>query len=144
MSEHGASKHERAPKRRPGTDRNRRGLRSPRRSKRLNITLSEPESEIIRDGSSRSNLSMAAFVARAALAEARGARDPAHAELRAALSELMRVGERVRRLAEALDRASTAPRSDGPAQWPGSCARSCARLVDRLDRLAEEICRRLP
>ncbi|MEV5571772.1 hypothetical protein AB0L06_17105 [Spirillospora sp. NPDC052269] len=144
MSEPGGPKHEQVPKRRPGTDRNRRGLQSPRRSKRLNITLSEPESEIIREGSSRSNLSMAAFVARAALAEAKGLRDPAHAERRAALREFMRAGERVRRLGEALDRASATTCSDDPARRLDACARSCTRLVDRLDRLADEICRRLP
>ncbi|MFC4906910.1 plasmid mobilization protein [Actinomadura gamaensis] len=133
-----------APKRRHGTDQNRRRHQSPRRDKKITFSLSRQEYAVLRDAARRSHLAVGAFVAHAALAEATGAGRADHAELRALLGELMQAGGQVRRLGVNLNQAVAALHSGELAQQLGAYAHACARAVDKLDRTADEICRRLP
>ncbi|MEV4252208.1 hypothetical protein AB0J52_03450 [Spirillospora sp. NPDC049652] len=132
------------PRRRRGTNQNRRRHQSPRRDKKITFSLSQQEYAALRDAASRSHLAVGAFVAHAALAEANGTRRPDQAELRMLLEELMHVGGQVRRLGVNLNQAVAALHSGELTQQLGAYAHACARAVVKLDRTADEICRRLP
>lgn len=91
------------PKARRGTGQNRRSPASARREKRINISLTLEEHEVVQAAARRSGQTGATFIARVALAEARGVHDPLHAELRALLKELMCAGQQVRSLKSRFD-----------------------------------------
>ncbi len=135
---------EQTPKRRRGADQNRRRPQSPPRDKKITIKLSQQEYADVREAAHRPHWAVRAFVAHTVMSEAKGIRQPGHAELRVLLEELMHVGGQVRQLSVNLNQAITELGSGELTQQLAAHAHACAQVVDKVDRVADEICRHLP
>ncbi|MFC5183833.1 plasmid mobilization protein [Actinomadura harenae] len=142
MSEEPISKQ--AAERRPGTGRTKRRRQSPPRDKTIDFRLTQQEYAALREAANRSHWALRAFVAHTVLSEVKGTRKPEHAELRALLEELMQVGGEIRQLGVTLDQVAAELHPGELTQQLGADAQACARLVDKVDRVADAICRRLP
>ncbi|MEV5574477.1 hypothetical protein AB0L06_30965 [Spirillospora sp. NPDC052269] len=91
----------------------------------------------------REHLALGAYVAQAALAQASGVPSADQSLLRELLKELMQARSQVRRLGVNLNQSVAALHSGELTEQLGAYARACARTVDKLDRTADEVCRRL-
>lgn len=136
-------------RKREATRRNRRAHQSPRRSRSVLAYLSDEEHAVLETAAEREHLALGAYVAQAALAQATlaqasGVSRADQSLLRELLRELMQARSQVRRLGVNLNQSVAALHSGELTEQLGAYARACAQTVNKLDRTADEVCRRLP
>jgi Mobilization protein NikA len=122
----------------------RRSRHPSRRTRRLELCLSDDEHARLSMAAQRAGLATGAYAARAALAAADGKAAPADAPFREALGELIRAAGLVRRIGVNLNQAVAKLNATG--QRSGDLlpyAAESARRAERLDAAAEHLRRRL-
>jgi hypothetical protein len=122
----------------------RRSRLSNRRCRRVEFSLTNKEFDDLNAAAARAGLARGAYAAEAALSVARGVACQADSPFREALGEFIRAAGLVRRIGVNLNQAvaklnATGQRSDDLLPY----AAACLRRAERLDAVAEEICRRL-
>jgi Mobilization protein NikA len=122
----------------------RRSRHPSRRTRRLELYLSDDEHTRLKTAAQRAGLAPGAYAARAALAAADGKAAPVDAPFREALGELIRAAGLVRRIGVNLNQAVAKLNATG--QHSGDLlpyAAESMRRADRLDAAAERLRQRL-
>lgn len=123
---------------------NRRAHRTPRRNRSVRFSLSEEEHALVASAASGERLAVGAYAARAVLNAARGSVQPQYALLRESLAIVMHASGQARRIGANLNQAVAALHSGEASPQLRWYAEAAARTVEKLDELADDVCRRLP
>lgn len=115
------------------------------RSCRIAISVDQSEQAELEQAARAEGLTASAFVAQAALAAAQRTIPPATAAFREAVTHLIRATVQVQRVGTNLNQAVAALNATGQA--PGNLipyAQYAARVIERVEQIAEKIGRQLP